>query len=135
MQIEKNSLNLQTIEDEHKKNANISSKTKEKARKLKNDSKIASREKEEELRKEAEEYTQLGNLLSKYRVITIFVTTQRFNEKLERIPKDCILINQENFDTFFGPVFSSRTKFVMTRDSNPNLSTASQLESRYKAIS
>ncbi|CAB5394362.1 unnamed protein product [Rhizophagus irregularis] len=133
--LRKNLLNLKTIEDEHKRNANISHKMEEKARKLKNDSKIASREKKEELRKEAEEYTQLGNLLSKYRVITIFVTTQRFNEELERIPNDCILIHQEKFDTFFGPVFSSRTKFVMTRDSNPNLSTASQLTSRYKAIS
>ncbi|UZO07637.1 uncharacterized protein OCT59_027917 [Rhizophagus irregularis] len=133
--LRKNLLNLKTIEDEHKRNANISHKMEEKARKLKNDSKIASREKKEELRKEAEKYTQLGNLLSKYRVITIFVTTQRFNEELERIPNDCILIHQEKFDTFFGPVFSSRTKFVMTRDSNPNLSTASQLTSRYKAIS
>ncbi|RGB43948.1 hypothetical protein C1646_749163 [Rhizophagus diaphanus] len=133
--LRKNSLNLKTIEDEHKRNANISRKMEEKARKLKNDSKIVSREKKEELQKEAEEYTQLGNLLSKYRVITIFVTTQRFNGELERIPNDCILIHQENFDTFFGPVFSSRTKFVMTRDSNPNLSTASQLTSRYKAIS
>ncbi|UZO27873.1 uncharacterized protein OCT59_021426 [Rhizophagus irregularis] len=133
--LRKNLLNLKTIEDEHKRNANISHKMEEKARKLKNDSKIASREKKEELRKEAEKYTQLGNLLSKYRVITIFVTTQRFNEGLERIPNDCILIHQEKFDTFFGPVFSSRTKFVMTRDSNPNLSTASQLTSRYKAIS
>ncbi|GBC17865.2 hypothetical protein GLOIN_2v1729495 [Rhizophagus irregularis DAOM 181602=DAOM 197198] len=102
--LRKNLLNLKTIEDEHKRNANISHKMEEKARKLKNDSKIASREKKEELRKEAEKYTQLGNLLKK-------------------------------FDTFFGPVFSSRTKFVMTRDSNPNLSTASQLTSRYKAIS
>ncbi|PKC53681.1 hypothetical protein RhiirA1_543118 [Rhizophagus irregularis] len=133
--LRKNLLNLKTIEDEHKRNANISHKMEEKARKLKNDSKIASREKKEELRKEAEGYTQLGNLLSKYRVITIFVTTQRFNEELERIPNDCILIHQEKFDTFFGPLFSSRTKFVMTRDSNPNLSTASQLTSRYKAIS
>ncbi|CAB5382558.1 unnamed protein product [Rhizophagus irregularis] len=133
--LRKNLLNLKTIEDEHKRNANISHKMEEKARKLKNDSKIASREKKKELRKEAEGYTQLGNLLSKYRVITIFVTTQRFNEELERIPNDCILIHQEKFDTFFGPLFSSRTKFVMTRDSNPNLSTASQLTSRYKAIS
>ncbi|CAB5382550.1 unnamed protein product [Rhizophagus irregularis] len=133
--LRKNLLNLKTIEDEHKRNANISHKMEEKARKLKNDSKIASREKKKELRKEAEGYTQLGNLLSKYRVITIFVTTQRFNEELERIPNDCILIHQEKFDTFFGPLFSSRIKFVMTRDSNPNLSTASQLTSRYKAIS
>jgi hypothetical protein len=132
--LRKNSLNLKIIEDEHKKNANISSKTKEKVRKLKNDAKIAGSVKEERLRQEAERYTQLADLLSKYRVITIFVTTQRLNEELERIPKDCILIHQENFDTFFGPVFSSRTKFVMTRDSNPNLSTASQLVSRYKAI-
>ncbi|GBC15842.2 hypothetical protein GLOIN_2v1729495 [Rhizophagus irregularis DAOM 181602=DAOM 197198] len=61
--LRKNLLNLKTIEDEHKRNANISHKMEEKARKLKNDSKIASREKKEELRKEAEKYTQLGNLL------------------------------------------------------------------------
>ena len=72
--------------------------------------------------------------MSKYHIITIFITTQRFSEKLECLPEDCILIHQENFDIFFGPVFSSRTKFVMTRDSNPNLSTASELTSRYQAI-
>ncbi|GBC04811.1 hypothetical protein RclHR1_05890012 [Rhizophagus clarus] len=132
--LRKNPLNLKTIGDEHKKNVNVSSKAKEKARKLKNDAKIASSEEGKKLQKEAERYTQLADFLSKYRIITIFVTTQRFNEELERIPKDCILIHQENFDTFFGPVFSSRTKFVMTRDSNPNLSTASQLASRYEAI-
>ncbi|UZO08772.1 uncharacterized protein OCT59_029023 [Rhizophagus irregularis] len=129
------SLDLETIKDEHKKNAGVSSKMKEKARKLRNDANTASKKKGDELRYEAEQYTQLANLLSKYRIITIFITTQRFSEELECIPEDCILIHQENFDTFFGPVFSSRAKFVMTRDSNPNMSTASQLASRYEAIS
>ncbi len=125
--LRKNSLNLKTIKNEHEKNANISSKMKEKAKKLKNDVKIVSREKEEELRKEADEY-------SKYCVITIFITTQWFNKELKCISKDYILIHQENFDTFFRPVFFSHIKFVMTRDLNSNLSTASQLTLRYKTI-
>lgn len=129
------SLDLKTIKDEHKKNAGVSSKMKEKARKLRNDANTASKKKGDELRYEAEQYTQLANLLSKYRIITIFITTQRLSKELKCIPEDCILIHQENFDTFFGPVFSSRAKFVMTRDSNPNISTGSQLASRYKAIS
>jgi hypothetical protein len=131
----KKSLDLRTIKDEHEKNADVSSKMKEKARKLKKDAKTSSKKKKEELQQKAVQYTDLANLLSKYRIITIFITTQRFtSEELDRLPEDCILIHQENFDTFFGPVFSSRAKFVMTRDSNPNLSTASDLVSRYKAI-
>ncbi|GES96875.1 hypothetical protein GLOIN_2v1729495 [Rhizophagus clarus] len=128
----KKSLDLETIKDEHKKNVNVSSKANEKARKLKNDAKISNEG--EKLQKEAERYTEPADFLSKYRVITIFITTQRFREELEDLPNDCILIHQENFDIFFGPAFSSRTKFVMTRDSNPNLSTASELTSRFKEI-
>jgi hypothetical protein len=130
----KKSLDLKTIEDEHKKNSNISEKIKEKVEKIRNDAKVKGREKKEKLRNEAEQYTQLADFLSKYRIITIFITTQRFSEELEYFPDDCILIHQESFDIFFGPVFSSRTKLVMTRDSNPNLSTASELTSRFKAI-
>ncbi|GBC33571.2 uncharacterized protein OCT59_007697 [Rhizophagus irregularis] len=131
----KKSLDLKIIEDEHKKNLNISEKIKEKAEKIREDAEVKGREMKEKLRNEAEQYTQLADFLSKYRIITIFITTQRFSEKLEDLPDDCILIHQENFDIFFGPVFSSRIKLVMTRDSNPNLSTASELMSRYKAIS
>jgi hypothetical protein len=131
----KNSLDLETIKDEHKKNANISIKMKDKAKKPKKDAKIAKNEKEEkDLQKEAEKYAQLADFLSEYRIITIFITTQHFDGELDYLPDDCILIHQKNFDIFFGPVFSSRTKFVMTRDSNPNLSTASELTSRFKAI-
>ncbi|CAB5104331.1 unnamed protein product [Rhizophagus irregularis] len=130
----KKSLDLKTIEDEHEKNSNISEKIKEKAEKIREDAEVKGREMKEKLRNEAEQYTQLADFLSKYRIITIFITTQRFREELESLPDDCILIHQENFDIFFGPVFSSRTKLVMTRDSNPNLSTASELTSKFKAI-
>jgi len=128
------SLDLGTIEDEHEKNSNISEKMKEKAEKIREDAELKGREMKEKLRNEAEQYTQLADFLSQYRIITIFITTQRFSEELEYLPDDCILIHQENFDIFFGPVFSSRTKLVMTRDSNPNLSTASELTSRFKTI-
>lgn len=40
MQIEKQSLNLKAIKDEHEKNANISSEMEEKVEKLRNDAKI-----------------------------------------------------------------------------------------------
>ena len=130
----KKSLDLKTIDNEHGKNSNISEKMKEKARELKKEAKTSSEKKKEELQRKVVQYTQLADSLSKYRIVTIFITTQRFSEELEDLPNDCILIHQENFDTFFGPVFSSRVKFVMTRDSNPNLSTASELVSRYKAI-
>ncbi|GBC22477.2 hypothetical protein GLOIN_2v1729495 [Rhizophagus irregularis DAOM 181602=DAOM 197198] len=130
----KKSLDLRTIKDEHEKNSNISEKMEEKAEKIRENAKVKGREMKEKLQKEAEQYTKLADFLSKYRIITIFITTQRFREELESLPDDCILIHQENFDIFFGPVFSSRTKLVMTRDSNPNLSTASELTSKFKAI-
>ncbi|CAB5364583.1 unnamed protein product [Rhizophagus irregularis] len=130
----KKSLDLRTIKDEHEKNSNISEKMEEKAEKIRENAKVKGREMKEKLQKEAEQYTKLADFLSKYRIITIFITTQRFREELESLPDDCILIHQENFDIFFGPVFSSRTKLVMTRDSNPNLSTASELMSKFKAI-
>ncbi|PKB95342.1 hypothetical protein RhiirA5_368037, partial [Rhizophagus irregularis] len=106
----KKSLDLKTIEDEHEKNSNISEKIKEKAEKIREDAEVKGREMKEKLRNEAEQYTQLADFLSKYRIITIFITTQRFSEELEDLPDDCILIHQENFDIFFGPVFSSRIK-------------------------
>jgi hypothetical protein len=53
----KKSFNLKTIEDEHKKNLNISKKMKEKAENIRNDANVKGKEIKEKLRNEAEQYT------------------------------------------------------------------------------
>ncbi|GBB83569.1 hypothetical protein RclHR1_10260012, partial [Rhizophagus clarus] len=63
---------------------------------------------------------ELFDKLAKHRHITIVFTTQPF---YETVPcEDCFIISRSNFEQYFGPVFSSRATFVLTKNINPNFS-------------
>ncbi|RGB29098.1 hypothetical protein C1646_767018 [Rhizophagus diaphanus] len=63
---------------------------------------------------------QLFNKLAKYRHIMIVFTVQPF---CELVPyEDCFIISRDNFEQYFGPVFSSRAIFALTKNINPNFS-------------
>ncbi|CAG8684974.1 1627_t:CDS:1, partial [Acaulospora morrowiae] len=63
---------------------------------------------------------QLFDKLADYRHITIVFTTQPF---YEIVPYDnCFIISCNNFEQYFGPVFSSRATFALTKNINPNFS-------------
>ena len=63
---------------------------------------------------------QLFNKLAKYRHITIVFTTQPFYETVPY--DDCFIISCSSFEQCFGPVFSSRATFALTKNINPNFS-------------
>lgn len=72
--------------------------------------------------------------LSNYRVITIVFTTQRLDRNLEdapNLPDDCLLVTKEKFETYFGPVFSSRATFAIAAAINPNFSDLKRLQTIY----
>ena len=63
---------------------------------------------------------QLFDKLAKYRHITIVFTTQPFYETVTN--DNCLIISNNNFEQYFGPIFSSRATFALTKDINPNFS-------------
>ncbi|PKY56726.1 hypothetical protein RhiirA4_448817 [Rhizophagus irregularis] len=67
----------------------------------------------------------LFDKLAKYRHITIVFTTQPFYEKVSH--DDCFIISRNNFEEYFGPVFSSRATFALTKDINPNFSVSQRI--------
>ncbi|CAB4490961.1 unnamed protein product [Rhizophagus irregularis] len=56
--------------------------------------------------------------LQEYRDITIIFTTQPY-EGSENLP-EILIVSKDNFKSYFGPVFSARATFSLTRDINPN---------------
>ncbi|CAG8575804.1 3876_t:CDS:2 [Acaulospora morrowiae] len=63
---------------------------------------------------------QLFNQLADYRHLTIVFTTQPIYEIVPY--DDCFIISRNNFEQYFGPVFSSRATFAFTKNINPNFS-------------
>ncbi|CAG8582460.1 13754_t:CDS:2 [Acaulospora morrowiae] len=63
---------------------------------------------------------QIFDKLADYRHITIVFTTQPFYEIVPY--DDCFVISCNNFEQCFGPVFSSRATFALTKNINPNFS-------------
>ena len=63
---------------------------------------------------------ELFDKLADYRHITIVFTTRPFYETVSY--DDCFIISCESFKQYFGPVFSSRATFALTKDINPNFS-------------
>ncbi|CAG8738589.1 12725_t:CDS:1, partial [Acaulospora morrowiae] len=63
---------------------------------------------------------QLFDKLVDYRHITIVFTTQPFYEIGPY--DDSFIISCNNFEQYFGPVFSSRATFALTKNINPNFS-------------
>lgn len=68
------------------------------------------------------------NLLN-YVPIVIFYTTQPYKDDLSKLPDNCLLVAKENFGKYFGPVFSSRATFSLTKDINPNFSEPKRMAS------
>ncbi|CAB4391454.1 unnamed protein product [Rhizophagus irregularis] len=63
---------------------------------------------------------ELFDKLAKHRHITIVFTTQPFYETVSC--DECFIISRSNFEQYFGPVFSSRATFALTKNINPNFS-------------
>ncbi|CAB4388183.1 unnamed protein product [Rhizophagus irregularis] len=61
---------------------------------------------------------ELFDKLAKHRHITIVFTTQPFYETVSC--DECFIISRSNFEQYFGPVFSSRATFALTKNINPN---------------
>ncbi|POG79997.1 hypothetical protein GLOIN_2v414786 [Rhizophagus irregularis DAOM 181602=DAOM 197198] len=60
---------------------------------------------------------ELFDKLAKHRHITIVFTTQPFYETVSC--DECFIISRSNFEQYFGPVFSSRATFALTKNINP----------------
>ncbi|GBB93766.1 hypothetical protein RclHR1_22280002 [Rhizophagus clarus] len=68
---------------------------------------------------------KLFKKLAEYRHITIVFTTQPFYET--NTYDDCFIISCNNFEQYFGPVFSSRATFALTKNINPNFSESQRM--------
>ncbi|GBC05179.1 hypothetical protein RclHR1_06080008 [Rhizophagus clarus] len=71
-------------------------------------------------------------LLAKYRHITIVFTTQPFYETISY--NDCFIISCNNFEQYFGPVFSSRATFALIKNINPNFSELQRMVERLPGV-
>ncbi|PKY29278.1 hypothetical protein RhiirB3_391696, partial [Rhizophagus irregularis] len=67
----------------------------------------------------------LFDKLAKHRHITIVFTTQPFYETVSC--DECFIISRSNFEQYFGPVFSSRATFALTKNINPNFSESQRM--------
>ncbi|PKY38663.1 hypothetical protein RhiirA4_155763 [Rhizophagus irregularis] len=70
--------------------------------------------------------------LQGYKVITIIFTTQPY-EGSENLP-EILIVSKDNFKSYFGPVFSARATFSLTRDINPNFWDINRLKNTIKGI-
>ncbi|KAI8345625.1 hypothetical protein B0O80DRAFT_472404 [Mortierella sp. GBAus27b] len=70
--------------------------------------------------------------LEPYRHITVLFTTRPFSEKT-RIPDDCLVISENNFKDYFGPVFALHSNFALLRQ-NPNFMEASRMANRIPGV-
>ncbi|POG60809.1 hypothetical protein GLOIN_2v1709692 [Rhizophagus irregularis DAOM 181602=DAOM 197198] len=70
--------------------------------------------------------------LQEYRDITIIFTTQPY-EGSENLP-EILIVSKDNFKSYFGPVFSARATFSLTRDINPNFWDINRLKNTIKGI-
>ncbi|PKC59404.1 hypothetical protein RhiirA1_540504 [Rhizophagus irregularis] len=68
--------------------------------------------------------------LQEYRDITIIFTTQPY-EGSENLP-EILIVSKDNFKSYFGPVFSARATFSLTRDINPNFWDINRLKNTIK---
>jgi hypothetical protein len=69
--------------------------------------------------------SKVKNMYKDYELITIIFTTQPYTGQKKR---GVLVISKENFDKHFGPVFSSRATFFLTRTTNPNFWEANRLK-------
>lgn len=58
--------------------------------------------------------------LATFQHITIVFTTQPFNDQIA--VDGCLVVSRDNFKDYFGPIFSSRATFALTKAINPNFS-------------
>ncbi|CAB5394946.1 unnamed protein product [Rhizophagus irregularis] len=70
--------------------------------------------------------------LQEYRDITIIFTTQPY-EGSENLP-EILIVSKDNFKSYFGPVFSARATFSLTRDINPNFWDINRLKNTIEGI-
>ncbi|EXX56493.1 uncharacterized protein OCT59_015772 [Rhizophagus irregularis] len=66
------------------------------------------------------------------KIITIIFTTQPY-EGSENLP-EILIVSKDNFKSYFGPVFSARATFFLTRDINPNFWDINGLKNTIKGI-
>ncbi|CAG8640802.1 9843_t:CDS:2, partial [Paraglomus occultum] len=58
--------------------------------------------------------------LVQYHLITVFFITQPYEGDPGELPDDCLLIARDNFEKYFGSVFSARAAFAFSQSLNPN---------------
>ncbi|CAB5364970.1 unnamed protein product [Rhizophagus irregularis] len=68
---------------------------------------------------------ELFDKLAKHCHIMIVFTTQPFYETVSC--DECFIISCSNFEQYFGPVFSSRATFALTKNINPNFSESQRM--------
>ncbi|CAG8650665.1 394_t:CDS:2 [Paraglomus brasilianum] len=78
------------------------------------------------------ENSPLCNNLQWYRLVTIVLATSEFKGDCREIPKDCLLICQENFSDYFGDPFSARVVLSNMKNNNPNFASAATLVAKHK---
>ncbi|PKK79065.1 hypothetical protein RhiirC2_728210 [Rhizophagus irregularis] len=71
-------------------------------------------------------------MFDNYELIIIIFTTQPYDGLKEK--KGVLIISKDNFDKHFGPVFSSRATFFLTRTINPNFLKTNRLKNTLDGI-
>ncbi|CAG8607148.1 9321_t:CDS:2 [Paraglomus brasilianum] len=70
-----------------------------------------------------------------YRLITVFFITQPYEGDPAELPDNCLLIASDNFEEYFGPVFSARAAFAFSQSLNPNFAEPRRMSAVLPGIS
>jgi len=78
--------------------------------------------------KKTQETAEREDLPKSCGLITVIFTTQRLpKEKIQSIPKDILIIHQDNFKDYYGP-FAARAAFSIAHSLNPNFADIQHLQ-------